>query len=139
MASGPRAIMDASAVVAWLLEERGARTIERLIPVSAVVSVNLAETFERLGRTDPDELAATGEDLASLGLSLLPFEAADAVFVPQVRTAGRKLATSGRGGSLSLGGCCCLAAAIRRSLPVITDDGLWPALDLGVRVHLFRG
>jgi ribonuclease VapC len=130
--------MDASAVIAWLLEERGARTIERLIPVSAVVSVNLAETFERLGRTDPDELTATGEDLASLGLSLLPFESADAVFVPQVRTAGRKLATSGHGGSLSLGDCCCLAAAIRRSLPVITDDGLWPALDLGVRVHLFR-
>lgn len=137
MTSGPRAIMDASAVVAWLLEERGARTIERLMPVSAVVSVNLAETFERLGRTDPDELAATGEDLASLGLMLLPFETADAVFVPQVRTAGRKLATSG-GGSLSLGDCCCLAAAVRRGLPVITDDGLWPALDLDVRVHLYR-
>lgn len=70
---------------------------------------------------------------------MLPFETADTVFVPQVRTAGRKLATAGRGGSLSLGDCCCLATAIRRSLPVITDDGLWPALDLGVRVHLFRG
>lgn len=137
MTSDPRAIMDASAVVAWLLEERGVHTIERLLPVSAVVSVNLAETFERLGRTDPDELASTSEDLASLGLSLLPFEAADAVFVPQVRTAGRKLANSA-GGSLSLGDCCCLAAAIRRSLPVITDDGLWPALDLGVSVHMFR-
>jgi ribonuclease VapC len=130
--------MDASAVVAWLLEERGARTIERLMPVSAVVSVNLAEMFERLGRTDPDELATTSEDLASLGLSLLPFEAADAVFVPLVRAAGRKLATAGRGGSLSLGDCCCLAAAIRRGMPVITDDGLWSALDLDVRVHMFR-
>jgi len=90
--------------------------------VSAVVSVDLAETFERLGRTDPDELAATGEDLASLGLSLLPFETADAVFVPQVRTAGRKLATAGRGGSLSLGDCCCLAAAIY--------GGGWTEVDL---------
>lgn len=132
----PRAIMDASALIAWLRQERGAATVERFLPVSAIVAVNLAETYEQLGHSEPEVLVEVTEDLLSIGLTLLPFDPRDAEFVPLVRAAGRR-AAGGRGG-LSLGGCCCLAVAVSRRLPVITDDGLWSALDLGVPVHLFR-
>jgi PIN domain nuclease of toxin-antitoxin system len=134
----PRALLDASALVAWFLDEKGAETIERLLPVCAISAVNQAEALERTAVAEWD-LANTVADLRAYGLTVLPFEAEDATDVPMIRKAGRQLpgAQSGRS-ALSLGDCCCLAAAARRDLPVITDDSAWIGLNLGVKVHLFR-
>lgn len=138
MTTTPRALLDASALVAWLLEERGEQTIDRLLPVSAISTVNLAEAFERVTQTEWSVESAVDE-LRAVGLTLLPFEAEDAALVPQLRRAGRKLpGAPANGSALSLGDCCCLAVAVRRQLAVITDDGAWTGLDLAVPVHLFR-
>ena len=136
MAEQARALLDASALVAWLKEERGADTIDRLMPVCAISSVNLAESLERASVT-AWRLDNTITDLLAYGLTVLPFETDDAAQVPIVRRAGRALSKDGTN-ALSLGDCCCIATARRHGLPVITDDSAWSALDLGVKVHLFR-
>jgi ribonuclease VapC len=134
----PRALLDASALVAWLRDEKGSETVERLLRVSAISTVNLAESLERASVTDW-HMADTIDDLRALGLAILPFEAEDAAFVPSLRKAGRKLhGASKNGTALSLGDCCCLAVAQRRKLAVITDDSAWASLDIGVAIHLFR-
>jgi PIN domain nuclease of toxin-antitoxin system len=133
-----RAVLDASALVAFLCDERGAPVIERLLRVCAISTINLAEALERADVPEWHAPAAL-EELRSLGLTILPFEAEDAVFVPPLRRAGRKLPrATAKAGALSLGDCCCLATAQRRGLGVITDDTAWQALDVGVAVHLFR-
>lgn len=141
--SDVRAILDASALIAWLNDERGAATIERLLPVCGIVAVNLAEAYERTDTRDPADLDEVADDLSALGLTLLPFETDDAKYVPLIREEGRRTATRGEEAmvipdGLSLGDCCCLAAAMRRDLPVITDDTAWQTLGLGLTVHLYK-
>jgi ribonuclease VapC len=134
----PRALLDASALVAWLRDEKGSETVERLLRISAISTVNLAESLERASVTDW-HMADTIDDLRALGLAILPFEPEDAALVPSLRKAGRKLHGAPKNGTaLSLGDCCCLAVAQRRKLAVITDDSAWTTLDIGVAIHLFR-
>jgi ribonuclease VapC len=136
MAEPARALLDASALVAWLKGERGADAIDRLIAVCAISSVNLAESLEHASGTAWRQVD-TIADLRACGLAVLPFEADDAAHVPIVRRAGRALSKV-RTNALSLGDCCCIATARRHGIPVITGDAAWTALDLGVMVHLFR-
>jgi PIN domain nuclease of toxin-antitoxin system len=135
--AAPRALLDASALVAWLLDEKGADTIERIIPVAAITAVNLVESLERAAVTEWS-LGETVADLRAYGLDILPVEVEDAMQIPAIRAAGR--AVPGRAGRsvLSLGDCCCLAAAKLRGIPVVTDDSAWLGLEIGVKVHLFR-
>ena len=137
-ATDVRAVLDASALLAFLCDERGAPVIERLMHVCAISTVNLAEALERADVPEWHASAAL-QELRSLGLTILPFEAEDAVFVPSLRRTGRKLPrATAKASALSLGDCCCLATAQRRGLGVITDDTAWQALEIGVAVHLFR-
>jgi ribonuclease VapC len=125
-------ILDASAVLAWLFDERGASTVERVLSVSALSTVNLAEVFYRAD----EEGMATGsleDDLRSLGLAVEPFTAKDAHLVEEVRRVARRSGTR-----LSLADCCCLATGIRLNLPVVGGDHAWETLGLGVDIRPFR-
>ena len=127
-----RCVLDASAVLAWVFDERGADTVEKVLGESGLSTVNLAEV---LYRCDEEGMNTTGleEDLGSLGLDIVPFEVPDARLAEEVRRAGRR-----EGHRLALGDCCCLATAIRLSLPVVGGDQAWETLRLGVEVHPFR-
>lgn len=133
-----KAILDASALVAWILDEKGAETVERILPVCGITTVNLAEVLERAAVAEWS-LTETVEDLQAYGLTVLPFGVQEATHVPVIRKAGRAVAGTKTGrNALSLGDCCCLAAARHHQLPVVTDDSAWLGLDIGVKVHLFR-
>jgi len=125
-------VLDASAVLAWVFDERGGVSVEKVLVESALSTVNLAEVLYRCDeegmRTDQLE-----RDLVGLGISLVPFEVADARLVQEVRGVGRR-----EGMRLALGDCCCLATGIRLNLPVVCGDQAWERLRLGVDVHPFR-
>ena len=125
-------VVDASAVLAWLFDERGADAVEKVLGASALSAVNLAEVLYRC-----DEMGmATGNlqrDMEALGVQVEPFGAADAQLVEEVRRAGRRHSVR-----LSLADCCCLATGIRLDLPVVGGDEAWRHLRLGVDVHPFR-
>lgn len=125
-------VLDASAVLAWLFGEGGAETVEKVLGVSALSTVNLAEVLYRAD----EEGMKTGsleEDLVSLGLSVEPFTSEDAHLVEEVRRVARR-----SGARLALADCCCLATGIRLNLPVVGGDQAWESLRLGIEVRPFR-
>jgi len=127
-----RAVMDASAVLAWIFDERGADTVEEVLSASGISAVNFAEVLHVASsrRYSPDDLDT---DLAAYGLVLLPFGGDEARSVLDVKRAEERV-----GVSLSLADRCCLATAIVYDLPAVVSDGEWDLLDLPIEVVPFR-
>ena len=126
------AVVDASAVLAWIFNERGADTVEEVLGVSGISAVNFAEVLfiASSRRYSARDLEA---DLAAYGLALLPFGGVEARTVLDV-----KRAESLAGVSLSLADRCCLATAMVYDLPAVVSDGEWELLDLPIDVTPFR-
>jgi len=124
--------MDASAVLAWVFDERGAATVEEVLSASGISAVNFAEVLHVADsrRYGPDDLEA---DLAAYGLMLLPFGGAEARSVLDVKRAENRA-----GISLSLADRCCLATAMVYDVPAVVSDGEWEILDLPIEVVPFR-
>ena len=124
------AVLDASALLAWLVQEPGAEVVGRYLPRAVISAVNLSEVLyrgKRLGRV----VATLPARLGHLGLRVEPFTADDALLATAVYARDRRHL-------LSLADRCCLATAIRLGLPAVTGDRAWAALDLGVEVLAFR-
>jgi ribonuclease VapC len=130
--TGPRCVLDASAVLAWLFRERGEQVVDRMLEHGALSTVNLAEV---LYRSDEAGLRIEGleDDLQALGLRLVSFTDGDARLVPEIRSAARRARQR-----LSLADCCCLATGVRLKLPVLGGDRAWESLRLGIDVHPIR-
>ncbi|GAA1838554.1 PIN domain-containing protein [Pseudonocardia alni subsp. carboxydivorans] len=126
---GP-AVLDASAVLAWLRAEPGADVVESYLEAAVISAVNLSEVYQKLAQRGVDA-DRTLRQLRTLGIGIEPVTAADAVTAatlwPATRTAG-----------LSLGDRCCLALATRLAGPAVTADTAWTQLDVGVAVVPIR-
>jgi PIN domain nuclease of toxin-antitoxin system len=125
-----KAVLDASALLAYLQDEPGNETIEPMLDESAISSVNWAEVVQKsvAGGVEVDGLR---EDVEALGVSVLPFTAEEA------ETTGR-LWLETRSAGLSLGDRACLSVGIRLGVPVLTTDQVWGTLNLPVTVHVMR-
>lgn len=127
--AGP-AVLDASAVLAWLLEESGADVVDAHLEDATMSAVNLSEVHQKLSRHGVDA-DRTVRQLAGLGVRVEPVGVVDAV-------AASRLWPVTRAAGLSLGDRCCLALASRLGAPAVTADGAWSRLDHGVRVVTIR-
>jgi PIN domain nuclease of toxin-antitoxin system len=124
-------VLDASALLAVMLGERGADVVLETLPGAVIGAVNLAEVVAKLQeRGVPD--AEIDRDIAELDLPVIPFDAAQA-------TAAGKLRARTRSKGLSLGDRACLALALVRGVPAITVDRGWAGVDVGVEVIVARG
>lgn len=128
-------VLDASALPAWTLRERGAATVGRLLPVSVVPAPNLVEVLyrapERGHAMAPAELR---RHVLAMGVTVEPFGDADAVRAAELIGHSRVAGDD----SLSLGDGLCLAVAERLDLPVTGGDQLWAGLPLKVAFLPFR-
>lgn len=137
----PRAVLDASALVAFLFKERGHEVIKKLIDAGvATTPTGLAEALDiarRKGhKRTRDELA---DDLAELGLAVEPLVAEDGTTIAYLLAlADAKAAENPKVGTLSLGDAACLAVADRLEIPAVFSDGTWEALDLRIKILPFR-
>jgi ribonuclease VapC len=126
-----RVVVDASALLALLNQERGAENLTpALLSAAAVSTVNIAEVHGKLvsrGLTSEDAWRAT----------LIPISEVVTFTSEQAKTAGDLIAKT-RGLGLSLGDRACLALAIALKAPVYTTDRAWKDLDVGVRIHAIR-
>lgn len=129
-------ILDASALLAYLLNEPGGDAVRRaLVPPGMISSVNLAEVLERLAADGGgpartlDELRRTG--VVGTAIHIEPFLTEDAVDCAILRPLTRHA-------GLSLGDRACLALARRSKTPVLTTDTAWSRVDVGVDVRQIR-
>jgi ribonuclease VapC len=126
----PDAVMDASAVLAYLGQEPGSDAVEGLLARSMLSAVNLSEVVAKLvGRGADPTLAreiveSLGCETVAVGFDLA-FRAG--TLEPQTRAQG-----------LSLGDRSCLALAEREGVPAVTADRAWRGLTLPIVVTLIR-
>lgn len=126
------AVLDASAVLARLQDERGAEVVDAVLERGpcAISAVNLAEVGARLSDRGATP-AAIEAGVAAFPLEIIAFDEAaayaSALLRPPTRQAG-----------LSLGDRACITLAETLSVPVITCDRAWQQLSLTVPVILAR-
>jgi ribonuclease VapC len=131
----PAAVLDASALLAFLREEPGAARVETFVCQGALVSaVNWAEVLGRLVVWGGDAHEASAMALPggpTTRLQLVPFDD------EQARESAR-LVRYTRPLGLSLADRAALALALTRRLPVLTTDRVWRSLRLPVRIDVIR-
>lgn len=131
-------VLDASAVLAWVLKARGYATVDKVLSVAVIPASVLTEVLYKapeLGHAmAPSELHAA---LLGSGIVVEPITEADSLRAAELIAASRA-ARSSAVGTLSLGDGLCLAVAERLQLPVSGGDQVWETLDLKVRYFSFR-
>jgi PIN domain nuclease of toxin-antitoxin system len=123
-------VLDASALLALLNAEKGAKLVQDLLPDAIISTVNLAEVVTRLSAVGMPENDIR-DALALLGLEVIPFDSEQAFQTGL-------LASSGREYGLSLGDRACLALARITATTAVTADRAWENLTLDVGVKLIR-
>jgi ribonuclease VapC len=131
-----QAVLDASALLAYLGNEVGADVVADAVADGATISaVNLAEALSTLavrGGNPTDVVAElTAEGVLDGAIAIEPFTSADAIETARLRPITRWA-------GLSLGDRSCLALAHRLSTYVLTADRSWIGLTLDVDVHAIR-
>ena len=132
----PAAVLDASALLAWLRTEPGESIVQHALDATAAISVvNWAEALSKLSDLgkDPDDvlIELVREGIIGNDLLLFPLDESMAVEIARLRQRTR---SSG----LSFGDRACIALGHHLHLPVLTADRLWKGLRLGVQVHVIR-
>jgi PIN domain nuclease of toxin-antitoxin system len=127
-----RIVLDASALLAMLLGERGGDRVKAMLDGALLSVVNLAEIvsyYAKLGASRGDIEAM----LRPLPIRVVPVEAALSYEAGMLR----KLTVQG---GLSLGDRYCLALAKRENVPALTAERRWPDIAAAacVAVELIR-
>lgn len=128
--SDPRTVLDASALLAAMLGEHGAQTVEAHFAEACISAVNLSEVVAKLAERGVP-LDAIQESLVELDLDVRDFTTAQAL-----RAGALRPATRAKG--LSLGDRACLALAAELNAIALTTDTVWMELDVGIGVELAR-
>lgn len=131
-----RAVLDASALLAYLRREPGTPVVrEALQQGCAISAVNWAEVLSKVaeGGEDPAQTVELFERGGVLGQALIVhlLDDAQALEIARLRPLTREA-------GLSLGDRACLALAASLALPVLTTDRAWSGLDLDLEVELVR-
>lgn len=124
-------VLDASALLALVQEERGAEKLKPLIRKAVMSTVNVVESLTALQRINipSNEASLLINEIVA---DVIPFDMEQAVYVadlyPQVKHKG-----------LSLGDRACIALGIKLKAPIYTADNAWADLNLnGVDIRLIR-
>lgn len=129
--NSPTIVLDASALLAFLLHEPGFdRVYAALLGGAAISTVNLAEVYTKTVASGRP-VSTVVSRLQRLGLTVVPYTEEDA------RTAAN-LVVEIRPLSLSLGDRSCLATGKRLALPILTGGRVWANLQIGANIELFR-
>ena len=138
-------MLDASAMVAVLIQEPGHDVVERILESGRAATTPLAMT-EALNvcrrKGHPLDNAKLRGILAKDGLHVEPVTEADVegMLDALCRADGHRRANpERRSGTLSLADAACITMGRRLGLPVITSDRLWVDVEFdGVAIRRFR-
>lgn len=124
------AVLDASALIAFLKNEPGADRVPALLSRSCISAINLAEVFGKMVEYDKP-LDAVAFQIERLQIPVMAFDGEQAKIAaslwPTTRAAG-----------LSLADRACLALALKQRLPVLTTDRIWAKVQVGLEIQMIR-
>lgn len=121
-------VLDASALLAMVLNEPGGEAVEATIRESVISAVNWSEVIQKAYRHGTD-IADLREEFLALGLTIVWFDVDAAEQTAQLWKAGD---------GLSLADRACLALGIKLGAPVWTADRYWTAVETGAEVRVIR-
>ncbi len=115
-------ILDASALLALLHQEKGADMVKPLIKIAVMSTINVSEVLTVLQRTDisPREALISISDIIQ---NIMPFDLEQAQLTVELNAL-----TKSKG--LSLGDRACIALGQKMKLPIYTADRIWGELQL---------
>ncbi len=125
-----KAVLDASALLAYLQNELGSDPVEAMLTESIISSVNWAEVVQKSIAAGVS-VDGMRDDLEAVGLTVSPF-------TPEEAEIAGRLWQQTRQYGLSLGDRACLSLGIRLNVPVLTIDQIWASLNLPITVHVVR-
>jgi ribonuclease VapC len=126
-----KAVLDSSAILALLFEERGSEKLtDELLDVAVVSTVNLAEVQTKLVRL--------GHDPEKAWVDALLVETPPEPYTSEQAKIAGTLVQKTQCFGLSLGDRSCLALAITLNAPVYTTERIWKDLKVGVPIHVIR-
>jgi ribonuclease VapC len=130
------AVLDASALLAFLQDEPGADLVEEALVSGALMSaVNWAETLSKASDNgnQPDFIVSRLHEAGILGqsLAIVPLTSEDGLAIARLRNKTKAI-------GLSLGDRACLALALKEKAVALTTDRTWSKIRLGVRVQIIR-
>jgi ribonuclease VapC len=134
----PLVVLDATAALAWVMKERGADTVDKLLPFGVLPASALTETLYRAAERGhgltPGDLH---QALLVMGVRVEPATEEDAVRAAEL-IAWSRTDTDAVGRSLSLGDGLCIATAERFELPVTGGDDYWVSVPMQTTYRPFR-
>ncbi len=123
-------VLDASALLALLNNEKGADLVQEALPEAVISTVNLAEVVTRLSIAGMPEKEIQ-ETLALLALEMIPFNSEHAFRAGLINPQKRPR-------SLSLGDRACLALAMERNAVAMTSDRTWKDAGVNIPIKFIR-
>lgn len=124
------AVLDASAVLAYLHQEPGGEITRAAMRGAVISTVNWSEVAQKI-LAEGNRIEPARVRLEALGLRVIPFLQADAEAAAAMWSTTKPL-------GLSLADRACLALGQRLGRPVLTTDRRWNGIPLGVNVQVLR-
>jgi PIN domain nuclease of toxin-antitoxin system len=124
------AVLDASALLAFLNSEPGAEIVRSILPDAIISAVNYSEVLKKIIERNGSGERVSGI-IRDLAVCIIPFDeahaAAAAAIYPETKPFG-----------LSLADRACLALGLQRRATVFTTDGKWKLVKLSLKLKLIR-
>lgn len=123
-------VLDASALLAFFLNEPGGDDVEKRLSQACMSTLNLAEVLSKSEERGNDAKMLLAQ-IARTPIELVPVSVAHALAAARLRTLTKSA-------GLSMGDRVCLALAQERGCEAWTADKRWASVNLDVAVHLIR-
>ena len=123
-----KVVLDASAMLAYINNERGAQAVHDVLARSVVSTVNLVEAFSKLVREGMD-VNDTRTVLQKCFPEAVPVDRDQAETAAIIHAANAKM-------NVSYADSLCLALGACRDVPILTCDQKWKKLELGFDVDI---
>ena len=125
-----KAVLDSSALLAFINQEKGSEIVEKYLPNALMSSVNIAEVISVLSMIDMPEDIIIGI-IDDLNIEVVNFDQEQAL-----KTGLLRKTTKNAG--LSLGDRACISVSTIKNLTIITADKIWAEIGLTNNIILIR-